>query len=140
VILVMFLDMKNGMAFNRRRQTRDRAATERLLSLFPGKCFWGDARTQMLFEDFDQADFKADPDFLDKAGDGDVAIAEFVPSDQLTAVDNQIEQLVIYRWDKVYPADLVCTYPLAKAGWNLVQQTEFKGHSHDKITEEVYHR
>ncbi|MGN0194573.1 MAG: hypothetical protein ACI39G_05635 [Pseudoramibacter sp.] len=137
---MMFLDMKNGMAFNRRRQTQDRAVIQRLLAQFPGKCFWGDEKTKALFDGFDAAHFKADPDFLNKAAAGDVAVAEFVSSDQLKAVDRKIEQLVIYRWDKVYPADLVCTYPLAKAGWNLTKQTEFTGHSHDKITEEVYHR
>lgn len=140
MILVMFLDMKNGMAFNHRRQARDRAVIERLLAKFPGKCFWGDEKTKTLFDNFDQAVFKADPDFLNKADAGDVAVAEFAPSDQLTAVDKRIEQLVIYRWDKVYPADLVCTYSLVKAGWNLTEQQEFEGHSHEKITEEVYHR
>lgn len=56
------------------------------------------------------------------------------------AADAEIEKLIIYRWDKVYPADLVFTYPLAPKGWNLSGQHVFTGTSHDEITEEVYTR
>lgn len=136
----MFLDPKNGMAFNHRRQTRDRAVIDRLVQLFPGKCFWGAPKTEALFEGQDGAAFRPDPDFLAKAGEGGIAVAEFVSNEALLAADAQIEKLIIYRWDKVYPADLVFSYPLAPKGWNLTEQHLFAGSSHETITEEVYTR
>lgn len=136
----MFLDPKNGMAFNYRRQTRDRAVIDRLVQLFPGKCFWGAPKTEALFDGQAAVKFVADSDFLEKAGPGEIAVAEFAPSEAITAADVRIEKLILYRWDKVYPADLVFTYPLAPKGWNLSGQQVFAGTSHDEITEEVYTR
>ncbi|MSS19275.1 hypothetical protein [Pseudoramibacter porci] len=140
MILVMFLDPKNGMAFNHRRQTRDSAVIDRLRQLFPGKCFWGTLKTEALFDGQEGVTFRADTDFLKKAGKGEIAVAEFASSEALLDVDASIERLIIYRWDKVYPADLICTYPLAPKGWNLTAQQVFAGTSHDTITEEVYTR
>lgn len=140
MILVMFLDPKNGMAFNHRRQTRDRAVIDRLVRLFPGKYFWGAAKTETLFDGQAGVKFVSDADFLEKAGPGEIAVAEFASSEAITAADARIEKLILYRWDKVYPADLVFTYPLAQKGWNLNGQHVFTGTSHDEITEEVYTR
>ena len=46
--------------------------------------------------------------------------------------------LIVYRWNRIYPADLFCTLPLEQ--WTLVRREEFAGSSHEKITKEVYTR
>ena len=46
------------------------------------------------------------------------------------------KKVVVYRWDKVYPAD----YKLPLRQYKLVSTLEFQGYSHDKIVKEVYER
>lgn len=48
------------------------------------------------------------------------------------------EGLIVYRWNRTYPADLFLTLPLEQ--WTLVRQEEFAGSSHQNITKEVYTR
>lgn len=50
----------------------------------------------------------------------------------------QVEQIFVYRWNKKYPADTFC--PIDLTQWVLIEQTEFTGYSHEKITRERYKR
>ena len=50
----------------------------------------------------------------------------------------QIEELILFRWNRVYPADLHCTLDLSV--WKLTETEEFAGNSHEKITQERYVR
>ena len=45
-------------------------------------------------------------------------------------------RLVVYRWNRLYPADRRLSLP--PAGWRLLSQSDFPGHSHPRITKEVY--
>jgi len=45
------------------------------------------------------------------------------------------EGLILYRWNRTYPADLYFT--LSLEGWTLERREEFAGSSHEKITKEV---
>ena len=49
-----------------------------------------------------------------------------------------IESVVLYKWNRVYPADQYFTMDLSD--WKLVETAEFAGSSHEKITEESYER
>ena len=53
-------------------------------------------------------------------------------------VEEKIEKIILYRWNRVYPADV--HFPIDFSGWKLVQAEEFAGSSHEKITEEIYER
>ena len=48
------------------------------------------------------------------------------------------ESVVLYKWNRVYPADQYFAMDLS--GWKLVETVEFPGSSHEKITEERYER
>ena len=74
-----------------------------------------------------------DEDFMDKAGIGDYCFAENI---SVKAYEKQISKLVIFKWNRVYPADLYFDINLKKC--HLVKSSEFAGSSHDKITEEIY--
>ena len=50
----------------------------------------------------------------------------------------RMEGLVLYRWNRRYPADLYCTLPLED--FVLEERREFAGSSHECITREVYRR
>ena len=51
--------------------------------------------------------------------------------------DKRIEQFIIYRWNRVYPADVSVEIG---AEWKLTETEEFLGFSHEKITKEIYCR
>ena len=48
------------------------------------------------------------------------------------------KKLILFHWNRVYPADLHSTLDLS--GWNLTETEEFAGNSHEKITQERYVR
>ena len=74
-------------------------------------------------------------DPLDRAGPGELCFAETADPAPWAA---RVEEIVLYRWNRRYPADLRFTLPLE--GWTLVRSEEFAGSSHEKITKEVYRR
>ena len=47
------------------------------------------------------------------------------------------ERIVLYRWNRAYPADVKFTMP---KGFTLKESREFAGSSHEKITREEYTR
>ena len=51
--------------------------------------------------------------------------------------DEQIEQFIIYRWNRVYPADVSVEIGVE---WKLTETEKFPGFSHEKITKEIYCR
>ena len=48
----------------------------------------------------------------------------------------QIEELILFHWNRTYPADLCCTLDLSE--WKQKTTEEFAGSSHEKITQEWY--
>ena len=48
--------------------------------------------------------------------------------------------LVLYRWNRHYPADTYFTPDLSAEGFSLKETVEFPGKSHEIITKEVYTR
>ena len=48
----------------------------------------------------------------------------------------EINKIIVYRWDKIYPADKYFNMDNIKC--NLVETLEFQGYSHEKIIREIY--
>lgn len=110
-----------GMAFNGRRQSRDKAVTEDLLQSCGGKLSM-EEKSKTLFGE-------AVPEASE-----DAYFMEFTcETERLQAAD----RLVLYRWNRAYPADVYFTMP---AGFRLESGREFPGSSHEKITREEYIR
>jgi hypothetical protein len=131
--LILCIDDNGGMAFNHRRQSRDRVVLADLLAMTAGHTLWMNSQSAKLFAD--TASISVDPQFLQRAGTGDWCFVEDQP---ITPVLDRIESLTLYHWNRVYPADLHLDLDPKALGWSLVQQTEFPGHSHEKITKECY--
>ena len=83
--------------------------------------------------------YSPDEDFLKKASSGEYCFVETNSCglDMFPDTAN-IESVVLYKWNRVYPADQYFTMDLS--GWKLVETAEFAGSSHEKITEERYER
>ena len=137
MIVMVCLDDKNGMMFNGRRQSKDKVLRERMDELAGENKLWMNAYSAKQFGAEQGSNIQVDEEFLQKAGVGEFC---FVENQKLTDVEQQIEKLMVFRWNRVYPADQYLDLDITFGNWKLLEQMEFAGHSHEKITMEVYGR
>lgn len=133
--VIVCLDDRCGMAFHHRRQSRDRLVVEDLLQQTRGRRLLIEPYSAPLFAETGKAPV-VDGDFLSSARDDDYC---FVEKHRLEPVLSKIKRIVIYRWNRIYPADFYFDVDLSK-GWNRISAKDFAGYSHEKITKEIYSR
>ena len=127
--LYICLDDRNGLKFNKRRQSRDAALLKDIRSQIAGNL-----RIEPFSEKLIQ---EAEIPYVLPPETAEDFFAEDVPSEELL---NQTERLVISRWNRHYPADVRWNPDFSTLGFSLVETTEFPGTSHEKITREVYEK
>ena len=127
--LIVCIDDAMGVQFNGRRQSRDRAVTEKIRAITGGQPLWmGPASAALFVPD----EVLTGADFLDAAGPGAFCFAEGEP---LAPYENKIETLYLFHWNRRYPADRKLDLDLDR--WPVIRTEEFPGYSHEKITLEV---
>ena len=131
MIAAVCIDDRGGMMFNNRRVSRDAVQQEDLVRWCEGRKLWMAPYSASLFAAWDVS---ADEDFLQKAEADDVC---FVEDRLLGPVRDRIDGLIVYRWNRSYPADLHLDIVPAEE-FALKEQTEFTGKSHERITREIY--
>lgn len=62
----------------------------------------------------------------------------FVEKEPLATYFDKIDECIVFKWNRVYPADQHLDIDISKM--TKVQEEEFVGFSHEKITMEVYER
>ena len=132
--IAVCLDDRNGMLFAGRRQSMDRLLREEFLKRTAGSKVWMDAYTAGQFKEARQT-ITVDEDFLLKAETNDWC---FVERSDLQPVADRITEIVLYRWNRVYPSDRKFPMELFENRWELVSRHDFAGSSHEQITQEVY--
>ena len=131
--LILCVDDKGGLAFNHRRQSRDRVLNEHILMHCGMHRLWISPYTAKLFGADTAVRLCIAEDCLERAEEDDYCFAEvYNPAPYL----NKVQQVILYHWNRVYPADRYFTLP--ETGWTKQSETEFAGSSHEKITEEVF--
>lgn len=135
MIVIVLLDDKKGMMFNHRRQSRDQTVTEKIQEICEGKRLWMNPYSEKLYGSLEGVDIMVENDFLSLTGSGEVCLVE---SESLIPFAEKIEQIIVYRWNRTYPADVYLDLDLSQ--WECRERHEFQGHSHEKITEERYER
>lgn len=131
MILAFCVDDQGGLAFNHRRQSRDRALVANLLAAAGARPVFCLPYSAGLF----------DP--------GTVTVVDApgaVPADGILFLENtdpaayipHAEELLLYRWNRLYPADLTLNGTPVQWGYRLQDATDFAGTSHEKITRERY--
>lgn len=133
MIAAVCVDERNGTLFRSRRQSQDRAQREDLLSLCPGP-LWMDGYSARLFTGA-EARLRVSEDYLDRAGTGEWC---FVEGRSLAPFADRLEAVVLYRWNRAYPADAHLDIDLS--GYILAERRDLAGTSHDTITRETYRR
>ena len=133
--VIACVDDDYGLMFNKRRQSRDRIVTDHILQDSSGRLLYTAEYSAQLFTEADQSRIIARPDFLECAGPEDCC---FVEDSRLLPYESKIDRIILYRWNRKYPADLYFDIPLTEHGWRLNESIGFPGNSHEKITREVY--
>ncbi len=130
---VVCLDEGGGMLFNHRRQSRDRQQIADLWQLVGQGRLWCAPFSAPLFAEGERQPL-FDEAFLEKAGPGDYCLVE---DRALSPYLDQIEELIVYHWNRVYPRDLVLDIPLPGM-LHLAGRVDLPGYSHECITRERY--
>jgi hypothetical protein len=120
------LDEKNGMMFNKRRQSKDSIVIKKVRKIVDKEVLYVSEYTQSLFpegkvcEDFSVINGYA---FIENPND---------------IFPDMIDTLYIFKWNRHYPSDKKFTMDLL--GYIKSDEVEFGGSSHEKITLETYKR
>ncbi len=130
--VIICIDDNKGMLFNKRRQSRDDKVLENIVSLTNE--VWIDSFSEKLFEGMN-IKVNVDSMFLIKACTGEFC---FIENQKLLPYVDDIEQLIIYKWNRSYPSDFKLDLDLNE--WKLVEAVDFAGNSHETITREIYSR
>ena len=118
--------------FHNRRQSQDRGLRAYIRQLIGDARIYMNQYTRKLYREFPQA--VVCEDFLFRARAGDYCLVE---DQKLCPVEDRIEKIYVFRWNKVYPADQ--TLDLSLDDWTLVSSREFDGSTH-RILQETYIR
>lgn len=136
--LITCIDDRFGLAFHRRRLSRDRALCARVLELAGTGNLRLSPYSLSLFEHLPhEAALLAGEDYLTQAAGEDLCFAE---REELSPWLDRADKLVLFRWNRTYPFDL--RFPLEELDrhWVLTGSSDFPGSSHEKITEEWYEK
>lgn len=131
--IIVCLDDRDGMCFNHRRQSKDRAVIADIRNLIGDAPLWVNAYSAPLFEGVPS--LHVAENFLHQAPESAWC---FVEDQALLSVAERIDTLVVYRWNRHYPADLHLDLSLKE--WQQIGYKDFAGHSHEKLTREEYKR
>ena len=128
--LIVCLDERLGMMFNKRRQSSDCVQIADMRELLSGEPLAVSPYT---------AEFLCDTGIELRVSDTPWQLGGycFIENTDLPPL-NEVEGLVIYRWGRRYPSDKRFTLDIG--GFRLVESYEFSGKSHDKITREIYEK
>ena len=137
--LIVCIDEKKGMMFNHRRQSQDRVLRDDIRKECQGSILRMNAYSAGLFEkDADvetMVQIFSSEDFLAQASKDDCC---FVEDQDISLWLEQADTVILYQWNRHYPADLYFTAELSEDTWQMERQEDFAGSSHEKITKTVY--
>lgn len=128
--IIICIDDNCGYSFFGRRQSKDKVLRERILSLVKDSAIYMNAYSA---KQFDDGLLAVCEDFLSVAGKGEYCFVENVPF-----FFENCEKIIIYKWNRSYPADMRLDYEYIRENYTLLSTTDFAGSSHERITEEIY--
>lgn len=131
--ICLCIDKKNGMMFFGKRQTQDRIQRDRMLKIVGENNLWISSYSKQLFDDL--PNIIVDDNFIEQAGESDFCFIEDKEVDL-----SLCSTIVLYKWNRLYPADKFFEYDLKKSGYKLISKNDFVGSSHERITEEIFEK
>lgn len=128
--LIVCLDERLGMMFNKRRQSSDRGQAADMKALLSGEPLAVSPYSAKLLSD-------SGIELLVSEAPEKHSGYVFIEDTELPDIA-EVERLIIYHWGRRYPSDK--RFTLDMGAFKLIESFEFSGTSHDKITREIYTR
>ncbi len=129
--LIICIDKKNGMLFNSRRQSQDEEVRNKIKEITSGAKLWMNKYSSEQFSE--SSEINISETFLREAGENDYCFVENV-----SIPTEGINEIILYKWNRNYPADTFFEFDLKKNGFKKVSKIDFIGKSHEEITEEIW--
>ena len=133
--VIVCVDDNGGVMFNNRRQSKDKLLVNMIIDITKNSKLWVSSYTASLFDENQQDTISISDDFLNSIKEDEYCFAEGM---SLCNIEAQIQSVILFKWNRVYPADTYIDITLSEGKWQLVRSLDFKGYSHDKITMEEY--
>lgn len=133
MILIVCADDRDGLLFNHRRLSRDAGLCDHILAFCGNRTLWMNSYSASIFPS-NANNIRVSENFLEEAGEEALC---FVENTDITPFLSQIHTVVIYRWNRSYPADVKLPQMLL-SGKTKTRTVEFAGSTHPRITQEVY--
>ncbi len=125
------VDEALGRTFLSRRQSRDEAVCQDVLKAAQSGTLWMHPKSLPLFGGAGIGAQNA----LSMAQKGDFCFCEF---DALLPHAERIDTLILYRWNRRYPADVYLDLIPEEHGFSRHESVELVGKSHPVIKKEVF--
>ncbi len=125
------------MMFNKRRQSQDKLLRASIKELVKGKTLFMNEYSYKLYKDINNENIIVSENYLDECENDNFCLVENKP---LNNYIEKIDNIIIYKWNRIYPSDLYFDIDIKNGQWKLIETEEFQGSSHEKITKEIYRR
>ena len=127
--VLLCVDDNNGMLFNHRRVSSDRAVTEKVNEIADGRLF---------ITEFSRKLFP-DARIIEEEGVRELGQVDyfFLENVSLASIVDMVSELIVFRWNRRYPSDF-CLDIVPEETYIMVSTEDFVGNSHDRITMEVW--
>lgn len=135
MIIISCVDDNYGLLFNHRRQSQDRIVREDIIKEIKPNKLWLNHYSAKQFLDY-QDHIQVAEDFMEKAKPQQYC---FVENIAVSAYEKQIDKIILYHWNRKYPADFYFDIEL-QTNWLLEENCEFQGSSHENVGKIIYIR
>ena len=125
------------MMFNKRRPSQDKLLRVSIKELVKGKTLFMNEYSYKLYKDINNENIIVSENYLDECENDNFCLVENKP---LNNYIEKIDNIIIYKWNRIYPSDLYFDVDIKNEQWELIETEEFQGSSHEKITKETYRR
>lgn len=131
--LIFCIDERNGLLFNHRRLSKDKFLINHICEYTKNATLWISTYSKSLFENSSLKSIKICDDMLQYASRNDFCFIEDI---SVNVNSISIDKIIIYNWNRKYPADTFFNINLDK--YEKVSEKDIIGFSHEKITEKIY--
>lgn len=130
--IIVCVDKNLGISFNHRRVSSDKTIMSDILTLTKGNTISISEFSKVIFNSY-LGNYHISEEIPNSFSDW-----FFLENDTIESYQNDINTLVIYNFNRIYPSDIKLKIDLSK--FDLVSSTDFPGNSHETITRIIYKR
>jgi hypothetical protein len=128
--LIVAIDKSNGMMFNNRRVSQDKEVTSKIIEITKN--------SRLLMSEYSSKLFTEYENIIVTNNILDANPEDYFFLEDLDIVEENIDELYIFNWNRDYPADKY--FEIDLSNYKKESKEDFVGNSHKKITLTIYRR